>query len=43
MKVIRLRVMPVSFPGGAVVKKLPASAGKARELGLKPGSGRFLE
>ena len=41
VKVIRLQVMPVGFPGGTVVKKLPATAGEARELGLKPGSGRF--
>ena len=29
-----------SFPGGAVVKNPPASAGNARYVGLIPGSGR---
>ena len=28
------------FPGGSVVKNLPASAGDARDVGLTPGSGR---
>ena len=28
------------FPGGAVVKNLPASAGDARDTGLIPGWGR---
>ena len=28
------------FPGGAVVKNLPASAGDPRNAGLIPGSGR---
>ena len=28
------------FPGGAVVKNLPANAGDARDLGSIPGSGR---
>ena len=28
------------FPGGAVVKNLPASAGHARDVGLIPGPGR---
>ena len=28
------------FPGGAVVKNLPANAGDARHVGLIPGSGR---
>ena len=32
----------VGFPGGSVVKNLPASAGDARDLGLIPGSGRSL-
>ena len=27
------------FPGGAVVKNLPANAGTARDVGLIPGSG----
>ena len=26
------------FPSGAVVKKLPANAGDARDMGLIPGS-----
>ena len=29
------------FPGGAVVKNLPANAGDARDSGLIPGLGRF--
>ena len=29
-----------SFPGGAVVKNLPANAGDKRDIGLIPGSGR---
>ena len=29
------------FPGGALVKNLPASAGDARDVGLILGSGRF--
>ena len=32
--------MVVDFPGGAVVKNLPANAGDARDVGLIPGSGR---
>ena len=30
----------MGFPGGTVVKNLPANAGDAREVGLLPGSGR---
>ena len=30
------------FPGGAVVKNPPASAGDARDAGLIPGLRRFL-
>ena len=30
----------MGFPGGSVVKNLPASAGDVRESGLIPGSGR---
>ena len=30
----------MGFPGGAVVKNLPANAGDARDAGLIPGSGR---
>ena len=30
------------FPGGSVVKNLPASAEDPRDLDLIPGSGRFL-
>ena len=30
----------VDFPGGAVVKNLPANAGDARNLSLIPGLGR---
>ena len=29
-----------NFPGGSVVKNLPANAGDAGDLGLAPGSGR---
>ena len=32
-----------SFPGGAVVKNLPANAGNARDLGSIPGLERSLE
>ena len=31
-----------SFTGGAVVKKLPASAADIRDIGSVPGSGRSL-
>ena len=31
----------MGFPGGAVVKNLPANAGEARDAGSIPGSGRF--
>ena len=30
----------MSFPGGTVVKKLPANAGDVRDMGSVPGSGR---
>ena len=30
----------MSFPGGAVVKNLPANAGDTKDMGLIPGSGR---
>ena len=30
----------VDFPGGAVIKNLPANAGDAKGTGLIPGSGR---
>ena len=30
----------MGFPGGAVVKNLPANAGGARDVGLTSGSGR---
>ena len=30
----------VGFPGGAVVKNLPADAGNTRDVGLIPGLGR---
>ena len=30
----------LGFPGGTVVKNLPASAGNARDAGLIPGWGR---
>ena len=31
----------LGFPGGSVVKNLPANVGDARAVGLNPGSGRF--
>ena len=34
---------PGSFPGGAVVKNLPANRGVARDTGLMPESGRSPE
>ena len=30
-----------SFPGGTVVKNLPANAGAPRDMGLIPGSERY--
>ena len=30
------------FPGGSVVKNLPANVGDLRDMGLIPGSERFL-
>ena len=32
----------MGFPGGTVVKNLPASAGDSGDTGLIPGSGRSL-
>ena len=32
-----------NFPGGSMVKNLPANAGDAGDMGLIPGSGRSLE
>ena len=32
--------MSSNFPGGSVVKNLPANAGDARDIGSTPGSGR---
>ena len=32
--------MKRGFPGGSVVKNLPANAGDARDVGLSPGPGR---
>ena len=31
----------MGYPGGTVVKNLPANAGDIRDEGLIPGSGRF--
>ena len=31
------------FPGGSVVKTLPANAGDTKDMHLIPGSGRFPE
>ena len=36
-------VVSVSFPGGAVIKNLPANAGDARDMGLIPRLGRSPE
>ena len=37
-------IVPVlGFPGGAVVKNLPANAGGTRDVGSIPGLGRPLE
>ena len=33
----------MGFPGGSVVKNLPASAGDARDMGFIPGSGRCTD
>ena len=33
--------MTIGFPGGLVVKKLPANAGAAEDSGLFHGSGRY--
>ena len=33
--------MAQGFPGGSVVKNLPAKPGNARDADLMPGSGRF--
>ena len=38
-----LRNKILVFPGGAMVKNLPANAGDARDMGLIPGLGRSLE
>ena len=35
--------MYMCFPGGVVVKNLPANAGDARDIGSVPGLGRYLE
>ena len=35
-------IFKVSFPGGAVIKKLPANSGDARDLGSIPWLGRYL-
>ena len=33
----------MGFPGGSVVKNLPANAGDAGDMGSIPGSGRSFE
>ena len=33
----------MGFPGGSLVKNLPAGAGDGEDMGLLPGSGRSLE
>ena len=33
-------IILMGFPGGSVVKNLPASAGDLRDMGLIPGWGR---
>ena len=39
--IIIAKVMMRGFPGGAVVKNLPANAGDVRDTSLIPRSGRF--
>ena len=39
----RMQVLTRYFPGGSVVKNLPANTGDLRNTGLIPGSGRSLE
>ena len=39
-KLTLVRILTTGFPGGIVVKSLPASAGDERDIGLIPGSGR---
>ena len=36
-------LFPMGFPGGTVLKNLPANAGGTEDAGLIPGLGRFLE
>ena len=41
MEFIMVRYIPsIGFPGGSVVKNLPANAGDTGDLGSIPGSGR---
>ena len=35
-----IKINCMGFPGGTVVKNLPANAGDARDMGSIPGSGR---
>ena len=39
----RMQVLTRYFPGGSVVKNLPANTGDLRNTGSIPGSGRSLE
>ena len=39
----RMQVLTRYFPGGSVVKNLPANAGDLRNTGSIPGSGRSCE
>ena len=36
------QLIDIGFPGGTVVKSLPANAGDERDAGSVPGSGRSL-
>ena len=40
LRFLGLSLPELAKPGGAVVKKLPANAGDARDVGSIPGSGR---
>ena len=39
----RPNIDELGFPGGSVVKTLPANAGDTKDMHLIPGSGRFPE
>ena len=41
-RLLLIKINCMGFPGGTVVKNLPANAGDARDTGLIAGSGRSL-